>query len=90
MRVDNFTNLKFGDKRDTIHITSLDLFTVGSVWVADMLHVPYGVCLFMFAELCEVYLSTNPSAPYGRPFGLPRLAGPLAAKLTRSKVSTTS
>ena len=43
MRVDNFTNLKFGDKRDTIHITSLDLFTVGSVWVADMLHVPYGV-----------------------------------------------
>lgn len=43
MRVDNTSSLKFGDKRDTIHITSKDLFTVGTVWIADFLHVPFGV-----------------------------------------------
>ena len=51
MRVDNYTNLQFGDKRDTIHITSLDLFTVGSVWIADMLHVPFGVSAAVFSLL---------------------------------------
>ncbi|KLO11798.1 hypothetical protein SCHPADRAFT_905736 [Schizopora paradoxa] len=59
MRVDNFTNLKFGDKRDTIHITSLDLFTVGSVWVADMLHVPFGCSVW------PAFWSTAPSWPVG-------------------------
>ena len=43
MRVDNSSSLKFGDKRDSVHITSQDLFTVGTVWIADFLHVPFGV-----------------------------------------------
>lgn len=43
MRVDNTTNISFGDKRNSIHITSKDQFKVGSVWIADFLHVPFGV-----------------------------------------------
>lgn len=43
MRVDNTTNLSFGENRDTIRVTSKDRFKVGSVWIADFLHVPYGV-----------------------------------------------
>ncbi|KAH8104939.1 concanavalin A-like lectin/glucanase domain-containing protein [Phellopilus nigrolimitatus] len=42
MQVDNSTTLSFGEKRNTLHITSADQFTVGSVWIADFLHVPYG------------------------------------------------
>jgi hypothetical protein len=43
MRVDNTTkNLKFGDNRNSIRINSKDRYTVGSVWVADMTHTPFG------------------------------------------------
>ena len=44
MRVDNSTKLtKFGSKRDSVRVQTSDRFSFGSVWVADMLHVPYGV-----------------------------------------------
>ncbi|TDL19676.1 hypothetical protein BD410DRAFT_791798 [Rickenella mellea] len=42
MRVDNTTTLKLGQKRNSVRISSKDRFAVGSVWVADMLHVPFG------------------------------------------------
>jgi hypothetical protein len=43
MRVDNTTsNLKFGDHRNSIRIMTKDRYTVGSVWVADMTHTPFG------------------------------------------------
>ncbi|KAI0298071.1 glycoside hydrolase family 16 protein [Multifurca ochricompacta] len=42
MKVDNKTNVVFNDKRNTVRISSKDRFAVGSVWIADMLHVPYG------------------------------------------------
>ncbi len=50
MKVDNKTaNLQFSEKRNSVRITSTDYYTVGSVWVADMLHVPYGVSHFFFS-----------------------------------------
>ena len=45
MKVDNTTNLAFGQKRNTVRITTKDQFAVGSVWIADILHVPFGVSL---------------------------------------------
>lgn len=42
MRVDNTSTLSFGDKRQSIRITSKDRFKVGSVWIADFVHVPFG------------------------------------------------
>jgi len=59
MRVDNTSKLSFGDKRDTIHITSKDLFKVGSVWIADMLHVPYGCSVW------PAFWSVAPNWPTG-------------------------
>ena len=44
MKVDNSSTISVGDKRNSIRIVSKDRVNVGSVWIADFLHVPYGVC----------------------------------------------
>ena len=44
IKVDNSTsNLQFNQARNSVNIATKDYFAIGSVWVADMLHVPYGV-----------------------------------------------
>ena len=43
MKVDNTTVVSFNEKRNTVRISTKDRFAVGSVWIADMLHVPFGV-----------------------------------------------
>ena len=43
IKVDNTTVVPAGADRDTIRITTTDSYAVGSVWIADMLHVPFGV-----------------------------------------------
>ncbi|KAJ6602233.1 glycoside hydrolase family 16 protein [Mycena sp. CBHHK59/15] len=42
IKVDNTSTVVFNDKRNTVRISSKDLFSVGSIWIADMYHVPYG------------------------------------------------
>ncbi|TRM56939.1 glycoside hydrolase family 16 protein [Schizophyllum amplum] len=42
IKVDNTTNVPFNEKRNTIRIASEDRYDIGSVFVADMYHVPYG------------------------------------------------
>ncbi|KAF8532007.1 glycoside hydrolase family 16 protein [Gautieria morchelliformis] len=42
IKVDNTTNVPFNQKRNTVRISTTDSYGVGSVWVADMLHVPFG------------------------------------------------
>ncbi|KAF8133894.1 glycoside hydrolase family 16 protein [Boletus edulis] len=42
IRVDNFTTVPYNDKRNSVRITSNDSYAVGSLWVTDMYHVPYG------------------------------------------------
>ncbi|EIN12303.1 glycoside hydrolase family 16 protein [Punctularia strigosozonata HHB-11173 SS5] len=59
MRVDNSTEVKFNGNRNSVRITSKDRYTVGSLWIVDMLHAPYG---------CSVwpgFWSTAPSWPSG-------------------------
>lgn len=43
LRVDNTTKVPPGTPRNSIRINSNDLYGVGSLWVADFLHVPFGV-----------------------------------------------
>lgn len=45
MKVDNTTTLNYGENRNSIRISSTNQYTVGSLWVADILHLPYGVSL---------------------------------------------
>ena len=46
IKVDNTTNnLQFNQDRNSVNIATQDYFSIGSVWVSDMLHVPYGVSL---------------------------------------------
>ncbi|KAF8918887.1 glycoside hydrolase family 16 protein [Mucidula mucida] len=40
--VDNTSTVAFNDKRSTVRIHSNQAYSVGSLWVADMHHVPYG------------------------------------------------
>ncbi|KAF8895109.1 glycoside hydrolase family 16 protein [Infundibulicybe gibba] len=42
IKVDNTSTVPFNEKRNTVRITSSDRYGVGSVWIADMLHVPFG------------------------------------------------
>ncbi|KZT11783.1 glycoside hydrolase family 16 protein [Laetiporus sulphureus 93-53] len=42
MRVDNTSTVTVGNKRNSVRIATKDHFTVGSLWVTDMVHVPYG------------------------------------------------
>ncbi len=43
MKVDNSSTVAYNNKRDTVRIASKDRYGVGSIWIADMYHVPYGV-----------------------------------------------
>ncbi|OJA14187.1 hypothetical protein AZE42_06505 [Rhizopogon vesiculosus] len=42
IKVDNTSTVVYDNKRNSVRITSSDSFSVGSLWVADMYHVPYG------------------------------------------------
>ncbi|OBZ71521.1 putative glycosidase C21B10.07 [Grifola frondosa] len=59
MQVDNTTTLKFNQNRNSIRISSKDQFTVGTVFVADMLHVPYGCSVW------GAWWSSAPTWPLG-------------------------
>jgi hypothetical protein len=88
MKVDNKTQVAFNQKRNTVRITTKDRFAVGSVWIADMLHVPFGVCLTSslschlkwgqsyraYADAIRIYRMS--SAPFGLPSGLRPQTGP--------------
>ncbi|KAI9450230.1 glycoside hydrolase family 16 protein [Lactarius psammicola] len=59
MKVDNTTVVPLNSKRDTVRITSKDRFAVGSVWIADMLHVPFGCSVW------PAFWSSAPNWPVG-------------------------
>ncbi|AFR98888.2 endo-1,3(4)-beta-glucanase [Cryptococcus neoformans C23] len=42
IRVDNSSTVQYNYKRDTVKITSTDSYPVGSIWVLDAVHLPYG------------------------------------------------
>lgn len=43
MQVDNSSTVTFNNKRNSVRLQTSVRYSVGSVWIADMLHVPYGV-----------------------------------------------
>ncbi|KAF5382697.1 hypothetical protein D9615_003072 [Tricholomella constricta] len=59
IKVDNTSTVPFNEKRNTVRITSNDRYGVGSVWVADMLHVPYGCSVW------PAWWSQSPNWPTG-------------------------
>ncbi|PCH43197.1 glycoside hydrolase family 16 protein [Wolfiporia cocos MD-104 SS10] len=42
IKVDNSTDVPYPDKRDTVRITTEDTFPLGSVFIIDAYHLPYG------------------------------------------------
>jgi len=42
IRVDNTTNVPYNFKRDTVRITSTDSYDFGTMWVFDVVHLPFG------------------------------------------------
>ena len=42
IKVDNTSNVPFNQKRNTVRITSTDSYGVGSLWIIDLLHLPWG------------------------------------------------
>jgi hypothetical protein len=46
LKVDNTTNVPFNDKRNSVKITTTDAYNIGSVWVADIFHVPFGCAVW--------------------------------------------
>ncbi|KAJ7062356.1 glycoside hydrolase family 16 protein [Mycena amicta] len=59
IKVDNTSTVVLNDKRNTVRIASKDEFEVGSVWVADMYHVPYGCSVW------PAFWAQAPSWPSG-------------------------
>ncbi|OCF43400.1 endo-1,3(4)-beta-glucanase [Kwoniella heveanensis CBS 569] len=42
IKVDNTSTVPYNEKRNTVKITSTDSYPVGSIWVLDVLRIPYG------------------------------------------------
>ncbi|ORY27632.1 concanavalin A-like lectin/glucanase domain-containing protein [Naematelia encephala] len=42
IKVDNTSTVAYNDKRESVKILSQDTYSVGSVWVLDAVHLPYG------------------------------------------------
>ena len=43
LKVDNTTTVPYPEKRNAVRITSKQSYEVGSLWIADIYHAPYGV-----------------------------------------------
>ncbi|GLB38171.1 putative hydrolase family 16 [Lyophyllum shimeji] len=59
IKVDNTSTVPFNEKRNTVRITTNDRYGLGSVWVADMLHIPYGCSVW------PAWWSQSPDWPVG-------------------------
>ncbi|KAI0945372.1 hypothetical protein AcW1_001610 [Taiwanofungus camphoratus] len=59
MRVDNTTTVPMGGKRNSVRITSHELYDFGSLWIIDALHLPYGCSVW------PAFWSFGPDWPNG-------------------------
>lgn len=59
IKVDNTTTVPYNYKRNTVRINTLDTFSVGSVWVSDMVHVPYGCSVWPVSTFHELSIVQN-------------------------------
>ncbi|KAJ7484682.1 concanavalin A-like lectin/glucanase domain-containing protein [Mycena latifolia] len=42
LKVDNFSNVPFNQKRNSVRITSKATYSLGTLWIIDAVHLPYG------------------------------------------------
>lgn len=42
LKVDNTTNVTYGQERNSVRITTQDAYELGSLWLIDINHIPYG------------------------------------------------
>lgn len=42
IKVDNTSNVPFNQKRNSVRITTHDAYSLGSLWIFDVVHLPYG------------------------------------------------
>ena len=50
MKVDNASYVAWNDKRNSVRIESRDLYGVGSLWIVDIAHVPYGCSVSLLIQ----------------------------------------
>ncbi|KZT68901.1 glycoside hydrolase family 16 protein [Daedalea quercina L-15889] len=59
IKVDNFTTVANGERRNSIRLTSQEFYDFGTVWVVDATHLPYGCSVW------PAFWSTAPNWPDG-------------------------
>ncbi|THH30577.1 hypothetical protein EUX98_g3615 [Antrodiella citrinella] len=59
MKVDNTTTVTYPNRRSSIRINTKDRYTIGTLWIADMLHAPYGCSTW------PAFWSSAPTWPSG-------------------------
>lgn len=50
IKVDNTSNVIWDYKRDSVRITTQDSFAVGTLWVIDALHLPFGCSVGLLVQ----------------------------------------
>lgn len=59
MKVDNSSFVPYNQKRNSIRIESRDWYGVGSLWIADISHVPDGCSVSLYAKPISVLTSST-------------------------------
>jgi len=59
IKVDNTTNVLYNDKRNSVRITTTNSFPVGSIFLLDALHIPYGCSVW------PAFWTMGPNWPIG-------------------------
>ncbi|KZS87007.1 hypothetical protein SISNIDRAFT_323946 [Sistotremastrum niveocremeum HHB9708] len=59
LKVDNSTNVPWNTKRNSIRITTTDTYNFGSLWIIDVLHLPFGCSVW------PAFWSFGPDWPVG-------------------------
>lgn len=54
IKVDNTTGVAQNEKRNTVRITTSDSYNYGSLWVIDLLHIPFGCSVSSSYILCRL------------------------------------
>ena len=79
IKVDNTSTVPYNDKRNSVRITSNDSYNYGSVWIFDIVHLPFGCSVWpavwtkgsvnvpqLYSPFLANFHSTQCQAPYGQ------------------------
>lgn len=61
IKVDNIHSVQSPQKRNSVRITTKDSYAVGSLWIFDLVHIPYG-CSVSFAHplgICRIHATIS-------------------------------